>query len=287
MDRARLARWLGRPVDAATPVGGGDTATALRVRCGEVLWFVKTVPAARKDSLRAEAFGLEALRAADALRVPAVELQDSDESHAWLVLEWLDLSPATAASAARLGTGLARQHRSSAEAYGLDHDNLIGRSVQRNGWHDDWAGFFQTRRLGVQCAMAREDSATAFLVDRLERLIEHLPALLSGASTAPSLLHGDLWGGNWATAGGDKPVVFDPAVYFGHREADLAMTELFGGFPAAFYSAYRAAWPLAPGYNVRREVYNLYHVLNHANLFGGGYVTQASERIDALLCEAR
>jgi fructosamine-3-kinase len=170
-----------------------------------------------------------------------------------------------------LGRGLAAQHRTTAETFGLDHDNFCGSNAQINTPTDDWVTFFGERRLGYQMELVRSRGRLpGRRGDRLENLIAQLGNWLPSHPPA-SLLHGDLWGGNWLVTAMGEPALIDPAVYYGHREADLAFTELFGGFPAAFYQAYQSAWPLDPGYEERKPLYNLYHLLNHLNLFGESY----------------
>jgi len=158
--------------------------------------------------------------------------------------------------------------------------------LQPNGRNSDWAEFWATRRFGFQLSLAARNGFTGQLQTKGERLLDTLPALLNHAP-APSLLHGDLWGGNIAFDTDGHPVIFDPAVYYGDRETDLAMTELFGGFGAEFYAAYRDAWALDPGYRTRKTLYNLYHILNHLNLFGGGYLGQALGMVEELLAQVR
>ena len=172
-----------------------------------------------------------------------------------------------------------------APRFGWPRDNTIGTTPQVNAWGDDWAEFFRDRRIAPQLALAARNGHGGALQRDGERLLAAIPALLAGHAPAPSLLHGDLWSGNAACLATGEPVIFDPAVYYGDREADLAMTELFGGFGADFYAAYRDAWPLPDGYERRRTLYNLYHVLNHLNLFGGGYGAQAETMIARLLAE--
>jgi fructosamine-3-kinase len=161
---------------------------------------------------------------------------------------------------------------------------LSSSTPQLNAPGGDWVAFWRGRRLGYQLNLAAA-KGHGRLAAGGARLMEKLPAFFVGHTPAPSLLHGDLWSGNAAMTAGGEPVVFDPAVYYGDREADLAMTELFGGFPPPFYEAYRAEFPLDPGYGTRKHLYNLYHVLNHLNLFGGGYGAQAAGMIERLLAE--
>jgi len=276
---------------ASDPVGGGCIHTALRLRgetsAGVCSYFVKMNAAEHAAMFAAEADGLAALAEAGALRVPRVITRGDDGERAWLVLEWLDLAALSPASGARLGAALAALHAIPREKFGWARDNYIGASAQVNGWSGEWLPFWRDRRLVAQLRYAAHKRLPSRMIDRGERLAADCEVFFRDHRPSPSLLHGDLWGGNAAALGDGTPVVFDPAVYVGDREADLAMTELFGGFPADFQAAYRAALPLDDGYRVRRDLYNLYHVLNHANLFAGGYVAQATESIGRLLAEIR
>ena len=276
---------------ATTPVSGGCIHTALRLdgedAGGKTKHFAKLAEIDRAPMLAAEAEGLAAIRAAGAVRVPNVMAHGEDGETAWLVLEWLELAPLGPASGARLGTALAAQHRLPQNAFGWGKDNFIGASPQRNGWHEDWLAFWKDKRIHEQLRMAMAKRYPSKLMDRGERLLADCEAFYRTHRPKSSLLHGDLWGGNASALDDGTPVVFDPAVYCGDREADLAMTELFGGFPKDFHAAYRAAWPLDDGYAVRRDFYNLYHVLNHANLFSGGYVEQSARLIERLIAEIR
>ncbi|MEO5693359.1 MAG: fructosamine kinase family protein [Usitatibacter sp.] len=250
-------------------------------------FFVKLNEADRASMFAAEAEGLTALRDAGAVAVPDVIAQGDDGEDAWLVLQWFELGPLDALSGARLGTALAAQHRKPQQKFGWANDNFIGSNPQANGWSDSWLDFWRQKRLVAQLRMAEKKRLPSKMIDRGERLSSDCEAFFRTYTPEKSLLHGDLWGGNAAAIGGVTPAVFDPAVYVGDREADIAMTALFGGFPKDFYSAYRAAWMLDDGYGVRRNFYNLYHVLNHANLFAGNYVAQATDSIERLLAEIR
>ena len=286
-----IAQATGEPFDlvSARPVGGGCIHTALELAGkggkSEQRFFAKTNTADRAPMFAAEAEGLAALRAAGAVAVPAVVAHGKNDLAAWLVLEWLDLEALGPGSAAVLGASLAAQHRIAQPRFGWSGDNFIGASPQPNGWSDDWLAFWRAKRLEAQLRMAARNRLPSRMIDRGERLVADCEAFFHNYVPARSLLHGDLWSGNAAARRDGTPVVFDPAVYVGDREADVAMTELFGGFPRDFLAAYRAAWPLDDGYRIRREFYNLYHVLNHANLFAGGYVRQAEQSIERLLAE--
>jgi fructosamine-3-kinase len=249
--------------------------------------FVKTADANGLAMFEAELAGLAALRGSGAIRVPRVLGCGMRNGSARIELEYLDLRGLDRSSGALLGCQLAELHRNVAERYGFGADNFIGGSPQRNGWRDEWALFYAERRLRPQLRWARERGMDHALVDQGEALAERCPAFFLGYRPGPSLLHGDLWSGNASALPDGTPVVFDPAVYYGDREADLAMSELFGGFPESFYAAYRTAWPLDPGYETRKTLYNLYHVLNHFNLFGAGYLGQSRRMIARLLAELR
>lgn len=286
---AHITATTGRPFTARTidAVGGGCISSAYRIEDGPSRYFVKLNDATCLSMFEAERDGLAELERAGAIRVPRPIACGNCGSHAFLILEHLDLGSGDQAAAARLGEQLAAQHRVCAEHYGWFRDNTIGSTPQRNTQHDDWVAFWRLCRLDPQLRLAASNGAHRELLDAGNRLLELLPAFFTDYVPRPSLLHGDLWGGNYRVDAAGNPVIFDPAVYYGDREADLAMTELFGGFPAAFYEAYGACWTLDAGYAVRRTLYNLYHVLNHFNLFGAGYAAQAQGMIRRVLAEAR
>jgi fructosamine-3-kinase len=272
----------------AAPVGGGSIHACHRWACSggqEASLFVKVAPASDLSLLEGEADGLARLAAARAVQVPELRAQGVAGETAFLALTWIERGSASPVSERLLGEQLAAQHRCTARRFGLDRDNHIGRTPQQNGWMDSWPEFFRERRLRPQLVLAVENGLSGLEVPG-QLLMEAMPALLTHAPP-PSLLHGDLWGGNWLADAGGAPVIFDPAVYHGDREADLAMTRLFGGFGPDFYAAYEEAWPLPTGKAVRTHLYNLYHVLNHANLFGGGYVQQALATMERLLAQVR
>jgi len=267
-------------------VSGGSIHRSYRWRCGDVALFVKVADHSDAAGLEAEAAGLLALADAHAVRVPRVLARGTAGRNSFLALEWIDSRPSGRVAEHRLGELLAAQHRVTAAQFGFAGDNFIGSTPQPNGCLPDWAEFFRERRLRHQLVLAVQNGFAA-LEQPGARLLEAVDALLAGHRPEPSLLHGDLWAGNWLADVHEDPVIFDPAVYYGDREADLAMTRLFGGFGRAFYDAYQRASPLPEGHAVRAQLYNLYHVLNHANLFGGGYAHQARTTIDRLLAEVR
>ena len=282
-----ISAATGQPFTLAArrAVGGGDINRAESLSGADGRrYFVKRNRAELADMFAAEAAGREEIRAAACIAAPRPVCHGVDAAGAYLVLEWLDLD--RSGDAAELGRQLAALHGVTRPEFGWWRANTIGSTPQDNTPSRDWVDFWRRRRLAPQLELATRRAAPSRLIDAGARLAEALPAFFSAYTPVASLLHGDLWGGNHSFCGG-RPVVFDPAVYYGDREADLAMTELFGGFPADFHAAYRAAWPLDPGYAMRKTLYNLYHILNHFNLFGGGYAGQAEAMTMRLLAEVR
>jgi protein-ribulosamine 3-kinase len=287
---AALTLALGSPIDESSKraVAGGSINQCWRYDTGRGPIFVKVAERSAADMFAAEAAGLAALADAKALRVPEVLATGQSDAAAFLALGWIDLTSGSEASAALLGERLAWLHRSQHRQlgqFGWERDNTIGSTLQRNAWRNDWTTFLRELRLGFQLDLAARNGASARTIDRGKLLCQLLDAFFSSYRPVPSLLHGDLWGGNWSADRDGQPVLYDPAVYYGDREADIAMTRLFGGFGPAFYAAYQSSWPLDPAAGARSTLYNLYHVLNHFNLFGGGYLAQAQSMIDRLLAE--
>ena len=245
-------------------------------------YFAKINEREQLDNFAAEADGLAALAASGA-RVPAPLCRGEAEGQAFLVLEYLEIQGT--GDHAALGRMLARVHSARGEYFGWTRDNYIGSTPQLNRRAASWSEFWRDARLRPQLDLAGRSGFSGNLLKKGALLLEAVPGLLAGHSPAASQLHGDLWGGNAGFLPGGEPVLFDPAVYWGDAEADLAMTELFGGFPPEFYSAYDEVAPRTPGYGKRKTLYNLYHVLNHANLFGGGYASRAERMIDELLAQ--
>ncbi len=262
---------------------GGGINECHVIRGGGRAFFVKLNRPERAEMFAAEMDGLREIAGTKTVRVPGPVCHGASPAACWIVLEHLDLQPAGGTAIRALGAGLARLHRVTAPCYGWHRDNTIGTTPQGNARTHDWIGFWRERRLGFQLHLATSNGRSGRLIRDGERLMEKLPVFFAGYTPSPSLLHGDLWSGNAAMTAGGEPVIYDPAVYYGDREADLAMTELFGGFPPSFYDAYRAEYPLDAGYGTRKHLYNLYHVLNHLNLFGGGYRAQAEQMLGQLL----
>ena len=273
-------------IERRDAVGGGCINAAWKVEGHGQRYFVKTNEADVASRFAAEAVGLRVLRSADVIRAPDVLCVGQNDEASWVVLEYLELRLRDARCDAALGEQLAALHRVKHERYG-GVDESIPSTAQPNSPSNDWSAFWRDCRLGFQLKRARRNGYTGALQRNGEKLLARVPQLLESQEPPASLLHGDLWSGNAAADEHGAPVVYDPAVYYGDRETDLAMTELFGGFSKSFYAAYRGAYPLDAGYAVRKTLYNLYHVLNHLNRFGGGYLQQSEAMIHALLAEVR
>ncbi len=266
-------------------VSGGCINQGWGLTDGNRDYFVKLNSAAEIAMFEAEAIGLKQMSETQTIRVPKPVCYGTEGSSAYIVLEWLDLGGRGNNNAWKeMGRKLAALHRWQPEdgnkSFGWDLNNTIGSTPQINNWTEDWAEFWAEHRIGYQLKLAKRRGGSFSGGDRL---IEAIPELLAGHKPQPSLVHGDLWGGNASVTGDGEPVIFDPATYWGDREVDIAMTELFGSFSAAFYEGYNEAWPLDKGYEKRKVLYNLYHVLNHFNLFGGGYASQANSMMQRLL----
>jgi protein-ribulosamine 3-kinase len=283
------AAGAGARVEAVEPIGGGcvTPAARLRLRDGRSV-FLKWAGSGRfPDRLfTEEARSLRALRDSGAVQVPAV----LGEHARWLLLEWLEPGPPGRGAWPRLGRELAALHRTRADRYGWEADNFIGPLPQSNARTAGWAEFWRERRLLPQLARAR---AAGFLdagpdAAAFDALLDSLDAWLApAAEEGPSLLHGDLWNGNVHMMATGRAALVDPSTAYGHREVDLAMARLFGGFDAAFYDAYAEAWPLHDGHDERRDIYQLYYLLVHVNLFGSGYLALTRERLRRLAHRTR
>ena len=240
--------------------------------------FLKADRDAAGDLFEREAEGLAALAAAGAVRVPRDPLPGRAGGTAFLLMEAIPTGRPGTGFWEDFGRRFARLHRGTANRgdggrAGFARDNYLGGTPQPNPWSADWVDFVRRHRLGHQLCLARANGRSTPGLDRLgDRLLERLDDLLNAADEPFCLLHGDLWSGNFLTDDHGAPVLIDPAAYYGHREADLAMTSLFGGFDGRFYDAYAEEWPLPHGTARRQEIYQLYHLLNHLNLFGGGYL---------------
>lgn len=266
-------------------INGGDINRAYLLEGSGQKYFVKLNQANLLDMFKAESAGLSELADSGALKVPEPVCTGVVGNEAFIVMQYLELGGT--GDVALLGEQLAEMHRCVSEQFGWHRHNTIGSTPQINVWTEDWVSFLSEQRFGYQLQLAQANGAGAHLIDYGEQLIEHLGDFFTSYAPQASLLHGDLWSGNYGMNREGQPVIFDPAVYFGDREADIAMTELFGGFGQRFYDAYNAAWRLDMGYAKRKMLYNLYHILNHFNLFGGAYATQAEGMIHQLLSEVK
>lgn len=266
-------------------VAGGDINTAFCLQDGQNSYFVKLNRPELVTMFAAEFAGLQDLASTKTLRVPMPVVYGQTDTHSFLALEYLELGRSSTTSNRLLGQQMAFLHQQNQPYFGWHRDNTIGSTLQVNHHTHDWLKFWREQRLGFQLQLAVKNGYGGHLQKVGERLCSELTVFFMDYTPSPSLLHGDLWAGNVATDKQGNPVIFDPACYYGDREADLAMTELFGGFSGDFYAAYRDVWALDDGYRVRKKLYNLYHILNHLNLFGGGYLRQAENMIATLLAE--
>jgi fructosamine-3-kinase len=278
-----ISQVTGKPFQSQQQrsVGGGCINQGYAVSNGECTYFVKLNEASLVEMFEAEALGLQQMLATATIRVPKPLCWGIAASSAYLVLEWIDLGRGGAWE--EMGRHLALMHQKSYQkslGFGWDRNNTIGSTPQINPWTSNWAEFFAEHRIGYQLTLAKRRGGN---FSKGDLLVKAIPELLADHQPEPSLVHGDLWGGNAAFTTSGEPVIFDPAAYFGDREVDIAMTELFGGFPSGFYRGYNEVWPLDSGYESRKSLYNLYHILNHFNLFGGSYGSQANGMIDRIL----
>ncbi|MBE9083412.1 MULTISPECIES: fructosamine kinase family protein [unclassified Tolypothrix] len=262
-------------------VSGGCINQGYAVSDDERTYFVKLNQASQVAMFEAEALGLEEMLNTASIRVPKPLCWGTAGNSGYIVLEWLEMGGGNTKSWQEMGLKLAAMHQAtSSQGFGWKINNTIGSTPQINTWTADWAEFYGKHRLGYQFQLARRRGGS---FPNQEKLLAAIPELLADHQVEPALVHGDLWGGNAGCTVSGEPVIFDPATYFGDREVDIAMTELFGGFPAAFYQGYNEVFPLDAGYEQRKTLYNLYHIINHFNLFGGGYASQANRMIDKIL----
>lgn len=268
-------------IDNRRSVSGGCINQGYALSGSGTTYFVKVNQASQVEMFAAEALGLKQILATQAIRAPQPICWGMADRASYLVLEWLEFGQGTAQSWEEMGRKLAAMHQAgSSTRFGWERNNTIGSTPQINTWTDRWADFFAERRIGYQLRLAGRRGGN--FPDE-EQIVGVVREALAESYPQPSLVHGDLWSGNAAVTAAGEPVILDPAVYYGDREVDIAMTELFGGFPAAFYRGYNHAFPLDEGYQQRKTIYNLYHILNHFNLFGGGYSSQANQMIQEIL----
>jgi protein-ribulosamine 3-kinase len=260
-------------VKSFTTVPGGCINNGGQLVTASGRWFVKWNDALKFPGMfDAEARGLIALSQTRCIRVPGDVSSQQVGAYQVLTMEWIQQTQATSGFWEKLGRDLAALHQTTAQRFGLDHNNYIGSLQQRNDWSDNWIDFFVRERIEPQLRILR--GATR-IQTRFETLFKLLPEIFPDEK--PALLHGDLWGGNLIKDENGGPCLIDPAVYFGNREMELAFTHLFGGFDGRFYDTYKEVFPLAPGFEERVDVCNLYPLLVHANLFGGHYLLEIED----------
>ena len=266
-------------------ISGGCISSAFSISDGETNYFVKLNQHNKADMFKAEFQGLNALYKSHTIHVPQPICTGIADDQCYLVLEFLEMGSAKPDSHSKLGQQLSALHKTTHSQFGFNINNTIGSVPQINDYSNDWIDFWKNQRLGFQLDYASKTGNSGRLIDRGHQLCDAVDQFFSNYSPDASLLHGDLWSGNYAFLKNGEPVIFDPATYYGDRETDIAMTELFGGFSPEFYAEYNNYYPLDPGYKTRKTLYNLYHILNHMNMFGGGYRSQAEHMIDSLLSE--
>ncbi|MGK7871812.1 MAG: fructosamine kinase family protein [Xenococcaceae cyanobacterium] len=269
-------------IDNRRSVGGGCINQGYSITGSGCTYFVKLNQASQVEMFEAEALGLKQMLGTKTIRVPKPICWGTADHSSYIVLEWLEFGRGgSSQSWEEMGRKLAAMHKAGGSSqFGWDHNNTIGSTPQINPWTSNWAEFFAQHRIGYQLKLAKRRGGN--FPDR-GLVVAAVEEYLADIQPQPSLVHGDLWSGNAAVIDSGEPVILDPATYYGDREVDIAMTELFGGFPAAFYRGYNHVWPLDQGYQQRKTLYNLYHILNHFNLFGGGYGSQASRMIQQTL----
>jgi fructosamine-3-kinase len=264
-------------ITSITPVGGGCIHRVFQIKTEKRSYLLKWNPEPLESIIEVEAKGLKMLSATETIRTP--EVIATHRQPDFILLEWIQSQGSKSKwDQAIMGRQLAMLHRFTGPGrYGLEFDNYIGSSIQINAWHESWLDFYRECRLMPQIKMATRNGLLSEASNaKLSWIVDHLDRWIDERHCQPSLLHGDLWGGNVINGPGNQPVLIDPAVYYGDREAELAFTELFGGFSRLFYESYNEVWPTDPGYQDRRDLYNLYQLLNHLNLFGTSYASQVS-----------
>lgn len=268
-----------------TPVSGGCINSAYILHGDKICYFIKLNRAELLPMFEAEFAGLEEMLVSNTVRVPKPIVYGVLADKAFLIMEMMSLKSGNNTSDKQLGHQLAALHRIKQPFFGWHQNNTIGSTEQLNHNSDNWIEFWKNNRLGFQLSLAERNGYGSKLFQTGEKLCHSLYHFFGSYTPHPSLLHGDLWSGNASVSDDNEPVIYDPACYYGDRETDIAMTTLFGGFSSSFYAAYNESYPMHSGYRVRKTLYNLYHILNHLNLFGEAYLHQAQNMIDSLLSE--
>jgi fructosamine-3-kinase len=268
-------------INKTISVGGGCINQAYQIIGNTGEYFIKLNAVNKVEMFRVEAIALQQMYETDTIKVPQPIHVGTTSHHSYIILEWLNLGRQSNQSWHLMGKNLAQLHQASnITQFGWNDNNTIGSTPQINHWMDNWADFFAEQRIGYQLKLARRKGAN---FGDSTKIVEAIREKLTPRKPQPSLVHGDLWSGNAAFLDDGEPIIFDPAAYYGDREVDIAMTELFGGFPSSFYEGYNQQWSLDLGYTQRKTIYNLYHILNHYNLFGGGYSSQAQMMINQII----
>lgn len=278
-----IQSWLNVIITGINTVSGGDINDVYQLQCGDNSYLLKVNDRCNyPDMFAREQEGLSAIRKTNTITVPDVILQGEFESEGYLVLQWVNVGLANTAASSELGVQLARMHKDSNTRFGFYTDNYMGSLVQSNNWYNTWGDFFIEQRLQPMVKMAVDKKElTQTDIYQFEERYKKLPDLFIEEPAA--LLHGDLWGGNYLINTEGKPYLIDPAVSYGNREFDMAMTTLFGGFDSAFYEAYNTEFPLLPGWQLRLKLWNLYPLLVHVNLFGGSYAKQVRGNLSVFI----
>lgn len=265
-------------VKSIQSVSGGCINSSFHIQTESNSYFIKCNDAAKFDMFEKEVLGLQLLSKSESLKTPSIHGSGTIDDQAYLILEWIDSSEESSIFWRNFGRQLAIQHRQSSKQFGSDHDNYIGSLPQSNKYHDNWIDFFIQERINPQLKLALESKRIELrLLNQFDILFKKLPELVPEEPQA--LLHGDLWNGNFICSNNHIPVEFDPAVYYGHRETELAFTTLFGGFDPLFYSSYQEEFPLERNFKSRIEIHNLYPLLVHVNLFGSSYLSGINETL--------
>jgi len=278
-----ISKATGKKFEVETyhSVSGGCINQGYKLTGNEQTYFVKINHPSQVEMFVSEALGLKQMLATQTILVPKPICWGMTDKHSYIVLEWLEFGRGNSNSWEEMGRKLAAMHQvGSASQFGWEQNNTIGSTPQINTWTSNWADFFAEYRIGYQLHLAKRRGGN---FPDSEQVVTAVRTILAARNPQPSLVHGDLWSGNAAVTTSGEPVILDPATYYGDREVDLAMTELFGGFPASFYRGYNEVWSLDEGYQQRKNLYNLYHILNHFNLFGGGYGNQAKHMIEQIM----
>jgi len=273
-------------IESRERVTGGDINQSYRISgqrqgCFKHTYFVKINHASRIELFHAEINGLKALAESNSFKIPQVITIGKTQSSSFLVLEFLEL--ASKEDIKTFAKNLAQMHQSTHSNFGFVKDNFIGLTAQPNQWSSEWIDFYSEQRIGYQLELLTQKSVATKFLNKVKILQQNIPEFFQDYSPKPALVHGDLWSGNYAFDENELPVIFDPACYYADHEVDLAMLELFGNPGNEFFETYHQYYPIDSGYQRRKNLYNLYHILNHINLFGESYLQQAESMLSILL----